>query len=171
MDSTLVRVEGQKTAAQMYPEQAQEVLKQPSVSICCSMASLVAILSEICAELGVSLTRSQVARFEDDGLADLLVPVMTELSRSLYNVSPLGSFHVALHALCELASLPAAASVMTRHPAWLPRSAHGRAWENECLLGYALSLSLSLSLFPFAHTCASRSTVGGDPGAKSSPSR
>jgi len=78
-----------------------------------------------------------VTKFEEDGLDELLSPVFVELSRSLYNVSPLGDFHTALRALCELAALPAAAAAMTRHPAWLPRSHNGRAFENECLLGYA----------------------------------
>jgi hypothetical protein len=67
-----------------------------------------------------------------------------------YNVSPLGDFHMPLRALCELAALPAAAAAMTRHPAWLPRSINGRAFENECLLGYAFrrDQTLSLSLAP-----------------------
>ena len=87
------------------------------------------------------------ARFEHEGLEEILGPVLAQLPSLIKGVSPLGETHRPLSLLCQIAASKPCAAAMSKHERWRPdsRSAalfggaasrpDGRRFEEECLLG------------------------------------
>ena len=87
------------------------------------------------------------ARFEHEGLEEILGPVLAQLPSLIKGVSPLGETHRPLSLLCQIAASKPCAAAMAKHERWRPdsRSAalfggaasrpDGRRFEEQCLLG------------------------------------
>jgi hypothetical protein len=76
-----------------------------------------------------------VVRFQDEGLDDMMNPVITQISLAVRNVSPLGNFHRPLNALCQLCASPVTAQLVANHPKFMPNAMNGRSFESESLFG------------------------------------
>ena len=87
------------------------------------------------------------ARFENEGLEDILGPVLAHLPSLIKGVSPLGETHRPLSLLCQIAASKPCAAAMARHERWRPDSktqtralgglaeVNGRRFEEESILG------------------------------------
>ena len=81
------------------------------------------------------------ARFENEGLEDILGPVLAHLPSLIKGVSPLGETHGPLSLLCQIAASKPCAAAMARHERWRPTKASvggrndGRRFEDESILG------------------------------------
>ena len=88
------------------------------------------------------------ARFEHEGLEEILGPVLAQLPSLIKGVSPLGETHRPLSLLCQIAASKPCAAAMAKHERWRPDSRgaalfggaalsrpDGRRFEEECLLG------------------------------------
>jgi hypothetical protein len=87
------------------------------------------------------------ARFEHEGLEEILGPVLAQLPSLIKGVSPLGETHRPLSLLCQIAASKPCAAAMSKHERWRPDSRgaalfggaasrpDGRRFEEECLLG------------------------------------
>ena len=86
------------------------------------------------------------ARFENEGLEDILRPVLAHLPSLIKGVSPLGETHKPLSLLCQIAASKPCAAVMARHERWRPGAesreplvrrlaANGRRFEDNSILG------------------------------------
>ena len=85
------------------------------------------------------------ARFEHEGLEEILGPVLAQLPSLIKGVSPLGETHRPLSLLCQIAASKPCAAAMAKHERWRPdaspsRSAalsrpDGRRFEEDSLLG------------------------------------
>jgi ubiquitin conjugation factor E4 B len=95
------------------------------------------------------------ARFEEDGLPDLVGPAIAELHRKLSAVSPLGDFDGPMEAFQRLVASKPFARAVTRLPNWLPpgaqapgQAADGRAVEGQSVIGGFLRVSPIPDIFP-----------------------
>ncbi|KAK3246538.1 hypothetical protein CYMTET_43927, partial [Cymbomonas tetramitiformis] len=117
--------------AAMFPQSEEALRRGP-----CQLVDHLSCSSSSSAEpLPAGFLEQFVARFDNDGLEALLNPVLSELAKSAYNVSPLGPFHGALNALCQLSGIPATAKLILDHPEWMPEVKNGREMELRSLLG------------------------------------
>jgi len=95
------------------------------------------------------------ARFEEDGLPELVAPAIAELHRKLSAVSPLGEFDGPMEAFQRLVASKPLARAVTRLPNWLPpgpqapgQAADGRAMEGQSVIGGFLRVSPIPDIFP-----------------------
>eukprot|EP00740_Mantoniella_antarctica_P002350 CAMPEP_0181365752 /NCGR_PEP_ID=MMETSP1106-20121128/10275_1 /TAXON_ID=81844 /ORGANISM="Mantoniella antarctica, Strain SL-175" /LENGTH=527 /DNA_ID=CAMNT_0023480929 /DNA_START=56 /DNA_END=1636 /DNA_ORIENTATION=- len=76
------------------------------------------------------------ARFETEGLPEMLAPVIAALPSMMQRVSPLGDFRRPMSTLCTLVAIKPIAAAVAAHPRWCPpHRANGRAFEDNSVLG------------------------------------
>ena len=88
------------------------------------------------------------ARFEDDGLPELLTPAILELHRKLSQMSPLAEFDEPMETFQRLVASKPFARAATRLPNWLPPGSDGRAMEGSSVIGGFLWVSPIPDIFP-----------------------
>ena len=88
------------------------------------------------------------ARFEDDGLPELLTPAILELHRKLSQMSPLAEFDEPMETFQRLVASKPFARAATRLPNWLPPGSDGRAMEGSSVIGGFLRVSPIPDIFP-----------------------
>ena len=88
-------------------------------------------------------------RFENEGLAEMLAPIIAQLPSTIRGISPLGEFHRPLSTLCSLAAVKPVAAAMTSHPRWCPpHKTNGRAFEDDSVLGPFFSCAALPDVYP-----------------------
>ncbi|PRW05883.1 putative ubiquitin conjugation factor E4 [Chlorella sorokiniana] len=74
-------------------------------------------------------------RFADEGLPDLLAPIVTQLMQRAAGVSLLGDYSAPLGILQRMAACKPMAVALTQLPAWMPQWQDGRGFEASSVLG------------------------------------
>ncbi|PSC67765.1 putative ubiquitin conjugation factor E4 [Micractinium conductrix] len=75
------------------------------------------------------------ARFADEGLSDVVAPMVVELMQRAGKVSLLGDYTAPLATLSRLAAAKPLAKAITQLPMWLPPQQDGRTLEHFSVLG------------------------------------
>lgn len=107
--------------------------------------------AELSNQFGGGLPNGFITHFgqklENEGLSEILTPILTQLPNLIKNISPLGEIHKPLSVLCGIAQSKPCALVLVGHDKWRPdftrkktiisspKKFHGRAFEDESVLG------------------------------------